>query len=269
MEKRHYPPFYKGSAQTTPSQNLVDAFPAKNGFPVTDSRSKFNPNDPFAVARDNRFEMNVYYQGRKFATNSGNIDVVYGGKDSESFHRNASRTGYYLAKFMSKKDNMLVPTQSLSSIHYYPILRKAEVFLNFAEASNEAWGPYVKGPGCKYSAYEVIKEIRKASGGITDLTYLNEMASDKDSFRKLIQNERRIELAFENHRFFDIRRWLLPLNEGIRGITVTRDADSQLSYKEKQVEIRNMNDIRYYYLPIPYGELLKNKNLVNNMGWDN
>ena len=91
-------------------------------------------------------------------------------------------------------------------------------------------GPKVKGlirnaegntVTCKYSAYDVIKTIRKASGGITDTRYLDEMAADKESFRELIQNERRLELAFENHRYYDMRRWLLPLNEPVRGVEVT------------------------------------------------
>lgn len=269
MENAHFPPFYRGSAQTIPTQNLVNAFPARNGFPITDSRSQYDPSnpDPVSVPRDNRLDLNVYYHGRTFATNSGTIDVVYGGKDSPSFHRSASRTGYYLAKFMSKRDNMLDPIQTLNSIHYYPLLRKAEVFLNYAEAANEAWGPHGKGPGCLYTAYEVVRTIRQASGGITNTEYLDEMAASKETFRALIQNERRLELAFENHRFFDMRRWILPLNEPIYGIEVTRDADGELSYQEREVESRDMNDIKYYYLPLPNGELLKNKNLVNNLGW--
>lgn len=269
LEDSHFPPFYRGSAQTIPSQNLVNAFPAKNGFPITDSRSLYSANNPnpVSIARDNRLDLNVYYQGRTFATNTGMIDVVAGGKDSENFNRAGSRTGYYLSKFMSKKDNMLEPTQKLTAIHYYPLLRKAEVLLNYAEAANEAYGPKIKGPGCLYSAYDVIKMIRQLSGGITSTIYLDEMANNKATFRTLIQNERRIELAFENFRYFDMRRCLLPLNEPVKGIKVTRNNDATLKYEEKQVELRNMNDIKYYYLPLPNNEILKNKNLVNNLGW--
>ncbi|WEK38318.1 MAG: RagB/SusD family nutrient uptake outer membrane protein [Candidatus Pseudobacter hemicellulosilyticus] len=269
MESRHFPPYYRGSGQTAPSQNLVEAFPAKNGFPVTDSRSGYDPAnpDPSLVARDNRMNLNVYYQGRTFGAAGGKIDVVYGGKDSRSFHAAASRSGYYLAKFLSNKDNMLNPVQTLTAIHYYPLLRKAEVFLNYAEAANEAWGPHTKGPGCQYTAYEVIRSIRNLSGGITSTTYLDEMAASKESFRTLIQNERRLELAFENHRFFDLRRWLLPLNESIKALEVTRQEDGTLVYRVQELEARNLNDIRYYYLPLPQNELLKSKKLVNNLGW--
>jgi len=269
MESRHFPPYYRGSAQTQPSQNLVDAFPAKNGFPVTDSRSLYNAAnpDPMSVPRDSRLLLNIYCQGSIFGNNGGAIDITQSGKDGAGFHAAASRTGFYLAKFMSKKDNMLNPVQLLNAIHYYPLLRKAEVFLNYAEAANEAWGPRVKGPGCLYTAYDVIKTIRNLSGGIANTAYLDEMAASRETFRTLIQNERRLELAFENHRYFDMRRWLLPLNEPVRGTVATRSTGGAMQYTIKDVERRNLDDARFYYLPLPQKELLKNKLLVNNLGW--
>ena len=270
MESRHYPPFYLGNAQTIPSHNLAAAFPAKNGYPITDSRSLYDEQDPYLIARDNRFNMNLYYQGKKFGAYNSNIDVSEGGKDSESFHIYASRSGYYLSKFLSTtQKNMLDPIQTLNSRHFNPLLRKTEVWLNYAEAANEAWGPESKGDDCKYSAYDVLKIIREKSGGITDATYLSEVASEgKAAFRKLIQNERRIEFAFEDHRFWDLRRCLLPLDTTIEGIQVTR-TDNGLSYEIKEIEQRPLDALRYYYLPLPNDELLKNPNLKNNMGWNN
>ena len=270
MESRHYPPFYLGNAQTIPSHNLAAAFPAKNGYPITDSRSLYDEQDPYLIARDNRFNMNLYYQGKKFGAYNSNIDVSEGGKDSESFHIYASRSGYYLSKFLSTtQKNMLDPIQTLNSRHFNPLLRKTEVWLSYAEAANEAWGPEGKGDDCKYSAYDVLKIIREKSGGITDATYLSEVASEgKDAFRKLIQNERRIEFAFEDHRFWDLRRCLLPLDTTIEGIQVTR-TDNGLSYEIKEIEQRPLDALRYYYLPLPNDELLKNPNLKNNMGWNN
>ena len=267
METRHFPPMYYGSAQTQPSQNLVDAFPAKNGFPITDPRSGYDSSDPYALARDNRFNMDIYYNGSKFGTNSGVIDITYGGKDSPSFDNNATRTGYYLAKFLSRKDNVLTPNSELTTQHYTPILRKAEVFFNYAEASNEAYGPKGIGEGCKMSAFDVMKAVRSAYG-ITDVTYLEEQAADKDSFRKLIANERRIEFAFENQRFFDLRRLLLPINTPVNGVSAVR-TDGKVVYEYAEVEERPFNDVRFYYMPLPYSELKKNSRMVNNMGWDN
>lgn len=268
MESLHFPPYYFGSANTVPTQNLVDAFPMKNGYPVTHTLSGYDPQNPY-VNRDNRLDMNVYYQGKTFATAQGLIDIVYGGKDSRSFSASGSRTGYYLSKFLSKQDNMLEPTLKKTATHYNPLLRKGEVFLAFAEASNEAWGPMVKGPGCQFSAYDVVKTIRQSSGGITDTGYLDEMSVSADSFRPVIQNERRLETTFLPQRYYDMRRWLLPLNVPVYGVVVTRDATTgTLTYTVEEVEKRKLNDIKHYYLPVPYNERLKNPGLVNNLGWD-
>ena len=268
IETRHYPPYYYGNAQTIPSQNLAASFPAKNGFPIDDPRSLYDKDNPYDCERDNRFLVNLYYQGRQFGANASYIDVTPGGKDSGYLDVKASRSGYYLAKFINADiANFLKPLEEQDSRHYYPMLRKGEVWLNFAEASNEVWGPKVAGPGCSMSAYDVIRVIREKSGGITNTTYLDEMAGTPESFRKLIQNERRIEFAFENQRFWDLRRWLLPLNESILGMEVTRKEDSSENFEVKLVEERPLNDIRYYYLPLPYDELQKNPNLKNNKGW--
>lgn len=89
----------------------------------------------------------------------------------------------------------------------------------------------MKAEGCLYSAYEILKTIRSQAGGINFDLYLDEMAQSKDSFRKLIQNERRLEFTFENHRYFDMRRWVLPLNEEVEGVAVTRNEDGTFSFK--------------------------------------
>ncbi len=266
LETRHFAPYYFGKAGTIPSQNLVDAFPMQDGYPI-DQSPAYDPSDPYA-GRDKRFYLNVYYHGAQYGNSGLNVDVTATGKDSPSFDPYGSRSGYYLAKFLSKNETLLDPILSANAIHYYPLLRKAEVFLNYAEAANEAWGPTGNPEGCRYTAYEVIKALRAVSGGITDTGYLDEMAQSKERFRELIHNERRIELAFENQRYFDMRRWLLPLNEPVRGVRVTVDATGACVYDTDVVlEPRKYDDIRYYYAPLPYDECVKNPYLVNNIGW--
>lgn len=265
VETQHFPPFYYGNANTTPSQNLVKAFSTKTGYPQNDSRSGWSAANPYANL-DNRFLLSIYYHGATFGTTGGKLNMLHGGKDSPEFDLKATRSGFYLAKFISKKDKMLNPVLKASAVHYNPILRKAEVFLSFAEASNEAWGPKVKGPGCLYSAYDIIKDVRLKSGGITDLTYLDEMASSKDKFRKLILNERRLEFAFENQRYFDLRRCLLALNEDIYGVEITLDQNNLPVYTEKVIEPRKY-EVKHYFSPLPYNEIQKNKYLINNQGW--
>lgn len=275
IETRHFAPYYYGKAYNTPSQNLVDAFPSINGYPIDDlEHANYNPEAPYEN-RDKRFYLNVYYHGAIYGNNGLPVDISEGGKDAQTFNQYASRTGYYLSKFLSKNESMLNPIETVNSLHYYPMIRKTEVLLNYAEASNEVFGPTTKGSytkedgttvTCKYSAYDIIKMIREKSGGITDTGYLDEMANDKDDFRTLIQNERRIELAFENHRFFDVRRWLLPLNVTIKGVSVTDDSDG-FKYEYCEVEQRKLDDIKYYYMPLPYDECVKNPDLINNLGW--
>ncbi len=283
MEGLHFLPRYFGTAYTVPSQNLVDAFPMSNGYPITDVRSSYNPNDPYAN-RDSRFYLNVYYHGAEYGSATyaselsplTTVDVTPDGADGLLSSTYASRTGYYLAKFMSKNFNMNDPTGTSNSAHYWAELRRTELALNYAEAANEAFGPtgtyatYIDDDGEEYgvavekTAYEIIKTLRSQSGGITNTEYLDEMAQSKESFRELIQNERRIELAFENHRFFDLRRCLLPLDEPLYGVSVTEES-GVTQYEMIEVEERKFYGIKHYYLPLPTSEVIKG--LKNNWGW--
>ena len=136
------------------------------------------------------------------------------------------------------------------------------MFLTYAEAANEAWGPKVKN-GNKYSAYDVIKMIRQRAGvGTTNGDpYLEECANDQAKMRELIRNERRLELCFEGFRFWDLRRWkvdISKLTESAQGINS--------SNQPFNVENRNYKDYMYY-CPIPYNETLKWNELQQNKGW--
>jgi hypothetical protein len=263
LENFNYPPLNYGNGYTGPSQNLVDAFPASNGYPIDDPRSNYDPQDPYAK-RDARLTLNVLHNGQNFIGDP--LETFVGGKDSKEAHFQGTRTGYYLRKWLNIGD-MLNPENPNNDHHYHALIRKTEILLNFAEASNEAVGPGGIVPGCNQSAVDVVKTIRN-NAGFNNHDYVDEVAGQgKDAFRELIQNERRIELAFENHRYYDMRRWLLPLNETVTGMKVTKAADGTLTYEEVEVEERNFNDIRYYYQPIPYNDQVKSRNLINNLGW--
>lgn len=266
MEYAQYPPHEFGNAVTGPSQNFVDAFPMSNGYPISDARSGYNPQNPYA-GRDPRLNLNVYFNGGQI--DGRQVQLFDSGLDSRTRYFNASRTGYYLKKWLSVKNDLLNPLNPLFDFHYYVMLRKTELYLNFAEAANEAYGPNVIPPGASFSASTVIKNIRKAAGltAVTSDAYVTEVAAlGKDAFRNLILNERRLELAFENHRYFDLRRCLLPLNETVKGIGVAKSGNAYI-YTVQDVEPRNLSLIRNYYLPLPYSELSKSPSLVNNLGW--
>lgn len=262
MEDLNFPPLDYGKGYTSPSQNLVNSFPAKNGYPIGHPQANYDPENPYAQ-RDPRLELNVLYNGENFLGDP--LETFIGGRDSKEKNYNATRTGYYVRKWLAL-ENLLEPENLGSQHHYYVLFRKTELLLNFAEASNEAYGPLGIGEGNSMSALDAMKMIRKKAGINNQDYVISIAASGQKEFRKLIQNERRIELAFENHRFFDMRRWLLPLNEDVNGVKITKTADDSFSFQEYKVEARPFNQLRDYYLPIPYDEQIKS-DLINNLGW--
>jgi hypothetical protein len=283
QESRNFPPTLYGKGEINPSQNLVDAFPMANGLPVTAANSGYDAKNPYAD-RDPRLSHYIIYNGAKFR----NIDIVTGlysnskseVKDNLGNVPASTRTGYYMSKLLREDVN---PQSSnlVEQQHIYARIRYTEIFLAFAEAANDAWGPTGDG-GTGHSAYDVIKAIRERAGiapaepGSTDRTdvYLEECKSDKDKMTSLIRNERRIELCFENKRFWDLRRWMLPLNEPVDGVEITKiDADKDpdpdnLVYRRFKVEDRVFDSSYQYYGPIPRGEILKWSQLTQNKGWE-
>lgn len=263
MEKDQFVPTLFGNGRVNPSQNFVDVFPMANGLPITDPNSGYNPQDPYA-GRDPRLDLYIIhnkstYKGKTIITAADGTD----NNAMNKFDGKSTRTGYYLKKFLVEDVNA-DPTAATQGKHVKPWIRYTEIFLSYAEAANEAWGP--KGTGSNgYSAYDVIKAIRRRAGvGSTNDTYLEECATDKVKMRELIRNERRIELCFEGFRFWDLRRWkvdLSKLNETVKGMKITGS-----HYEVVPVEERQYSDYMYFG-PIPYSETIKFDALVQNAGW--
>ena len=264
QELDNFPPTLYGRGRINPTQNLVDAFPMANGYPIDASGSGYSANDPYA-GRDPRLSQYVMYNGTVYR----DTEIITGSysSDDNGLNKiaNSTRTGYYLRKLL-RDDCDPNSTTQLAQYHYPVYMRFTEIFLAYAEAANEAWGP--RGAGSNgYSAYDVIKAIRQRAGignGGSD-PYLETCAGDPAMMRELIRNERRIELSFENKRFWDMRRWKLDLNEPVKGMDVTQVAGA-LRYNVIDVENRNYKDYMYYG-PIPDGEVQKWSNLDQNTGW--
>ena len=279
QETDNFPPTVYGNGRVNPSQNLVDAFPMRSGLPITDAKSGYNPQDPY-TGRDPRLAETVLYNGmtlRKTEIITGR----YPNNNNESFdnindNSYSTRTGYYLKKLLRDDVNPLT-SSLIEQQHIYPRIRYTEIYLAYAEAANDAWGPKVDGAGVGFSAYDVIKAIRQRAGLATDEigmplpegdTYLEECAADKTKMTNLIRNERRIELCFENKRFWDLRRWQMPLNETVKGMKIDRDEETgELTYTIIDVEERKYDSSYQYYGPIPKEEVLKWSNLQQNKGW--
>lgn len=283
QEKDNFPPTLYGNGRVNPSQNLVDAFPMNNGRPITDPNSGYDPQNPYAN-RDSRLANTVVYHGMTFKQSVILTGVNMPNDKNETDDNlttveKSTRTGYYLKKLL-REDVSVNPSSSLTQQHIYPRIRYTELFLAYAEAANDAWGPEGTPAGIGFSAYDVIKAIRTRAGLGKDEfgrdlpggdVYLEECKSDKEKMTQLIRNERRIELCFENKRFWDLRRWQMPLNESVMGIKIEKvdpsNEDSPLKYTPFVVEERNFDSSFQWYGPIPKGEVLKWSNLKQNKGW--
>ncbi len=259
LERNNYPIGFNGAiGGVNPSQNLVDAYETANGLAISEDPD-YDFQNPY-VNRDPRLQMtlivnNSDYKGRK-------VEAWRGGVDGYGKPR-ATKTGYYLKKFMDEGLDLL---QNRTSVHTWIYFRYAEVLLNYAEAMNEAFGPDEIAEGLPVSARMAVNWVRERPGvampGVT--------ATDAESFRMKIQNERRVELAFEEHRFWDARRWRLAeesLGQPVRAALITRAADGSFQYEYRDIEERVFLEKMYLY-PIPAEEINKSGGLLQqNPNW--
>lgn len=287
MERLFYPGGFQGYGIIGPTQELVNAFPMKNGYPINDlqNRGGYNAANPYKD-RDPRFYSTIFYNNAQAKrNNTGAVMYTFenwanGGKDAAGISSNNSLTNYHIKKmvFMGLNwgDNV-INRQPHSNF----FIRWTHMCLAFAEAANHVVGP---NDAATYgiSAKTAIQYLRARktyddANGISPVVpenadaYLTEVAdAGETAFDELIKNERRIETCFEGMRFYDLRRWttdLSELNKGVHGAGVTRNSDEvsftyDLNYK---VEDRSFSSA---YLPIPYNEILRMSNLVQNEGWD-
>lgn len=263
IERQNAPISFGAKGLTNPTQNLVESFPMKNGKLITDPTSGYNPDNPFAN-RDPRLSMTVLANGTNFEINdkAGQIETFDGGTDGSGSYPNATQTGYYLQKYIMP--HAVWEGRTVNITRTWILIRFAEIYLNYAEARNEVYGPDAE-------VYGALKQLRRRAGfRPSDV----QPGLSQDAMRTLIQNERRLELAFEEHRFFDVRRWKLfddasqrenMLN--IRGVKITKDGAGNLTYDtNNMVQQRIFSDKMYLY-PIAESELMKSNALEQNPGW--
>ncbi len=170
--------------------------------------------------------------------------------------RNSTKTGYYMRKFTIPTAFWGVGT-AINVRRPWVLFRYAEVLLNHAEALNEAQGPVA-------DVYGSVNQIR-ARAGMPSLP----VGLSKDQMRERIQQERQVELCFEDHRFYDVRRWKQGeqlFNRTVSGMKITKTGTT-FSYTRVPVENRIFNE-KMYRFPIPQAELNRSpKNLKQNAGW--
>ena len=244
MEVNNYPIATQGGKSgATPTHNLVAAY-EYIGTP--------DPTNPYAN-RDPRLTASIVTNGSTW--NGRTIDQSAGGSDDMA-RANASRTGYYLKKFLTDNLNL---TQGQNAQHNWVAYRWAEVLLNYAEAMNEAYGPDAVPAGYLMSARQALQKVRdRASVNLPKVT-----ASDKESFREVVKHERRIELAFEDHRYWDLLRWkdaMDVLNKPVLGVKITKNGEGW-NYEVTEVATRTFYE-RNYYLPFLRSEIENSNNTL-------
>ena len=229
------------SSGNCPTQTLVDAYESKDNGD-----------------KDPRFGMTIACNGDKWPnTNPNPLETFIGGKNGLPLPY-ATPTGYYLKKYMNETVS-LTPSNEKKKPHHFIIFRYAEILLNYAEAM-DAW------KGADYTDNDHPLSARAALNQVRSAADMPAVTTDGDAFTESIRRERRVELAFEDHRFWDIRRWKIgDKTKAIYCIKITLENGSPV-YKKELLETRNWDDKMYLY-PIPQTEYYKNPNLGQNTGW--
>lgn len=256
-----------GATATFPSQNLVDAFETINGFPVSLENSGWTSDDPEFDSqrpydnRDPRFYRTVLANGMSFK--GSEIEVFEGGADFAEVTAGGSPTGYFLMKYIQETTSFS-PDRTVTNKHHWVVYRYAETLLAYAESMLGAFGsPDYTDSEYQYSALWALNQVRENAG--MPLV----QSSDNESFVDKLRNEWRVEFAFEDHRFWDVRRWKIgdETQRELIGVSIRKDADGRLDYYRQVRENRKWTDRMYFY-PIPQSELFKNRNLYpQNTGW--
>ncbi len=223
---------------------------------IDEPGSGFDAQNPYEN-RDPRLHQTIIFNNSLWKDR--NVEIWQGGRDAPP-QEFSTPTGYYLKKYVVEEVS-LDPDFTTTANHVWVFFRYGEILLNYAEAMNEAYGPGSDPEGYGVTALDALNMIRSRVG-LPDYTG----AVTTEDVRQQIRDERRVELAFENHRFWDLRRWQIgdQTNE-IMGIKVTK-ADETFNYSEVLVETRPWSAKRYFY-PIDQSELYKNSNLTQNPGW--
>lgn len=271
FEKINFPVrFTHGQTTTTgvcPSQNLVDAFETLQGYSVrledngwVSEDPAFDPAQPYQ-GRDPRFEKTILADGMDF---KGEVIQTYkGGQDGIAVAQGGTPTGYFLRKYIQETTDF-DPNKQVTNKHTWIVYRYAEALLSYAEVMTEAFGsPDYTDATYTRSARWALNQVR-TNAGMPEIT-----VTGKDEFLAKVRNEWRVEFAFEDHRFWDIRRWKIGADTqtALYGVSIEKQADDSRQYYRKLYETRSWSERMYLY-PISQSELFKNSNLFpQNTGW--
>lgn len=267
-----------GNGGLCPSQNLIDMYDMLDGsspfaqydetgapvynqtsssnvpMPTIATGSRYNENNPCS-SRDPRLNASILYHGCTWG--NGMIDVIRGHRDNPLGNANATPTGYYVRKYIP--ESILNNNHAGTGYRNWILFRYAEILLNYAESLCEQ--------NKLVEALNAIQPLRDRVGLSLQLSTRSDLINSQEATRNFIRKERTVELAFEDHRAWDLRRWDVAdkaLARDIYGMNVTQER-GQLIYTRKVVANRKFEEKMYLY-PIPEAEVWKT-GIENNPGW--
>lgn len=280
-----------GQANVSVSQNMVDKFETKNGYSAkltstgwVSTDPAFDPANPYKN-RDPRFDAFILYPGEAYGTSSTGVQNYVctwdGGRDDNVLPIEKVRTHYMVKKWQWPESLKLDRTVNDGyALNYYNCIyiRTTQVWLDYAEAMNEAYGPTTKPTGYTYSAEDAINMVRNR---VEMPNVRAEFTSDPLKFRDIVRNERAVELLFENHRWWDIRRWMiaeevLNVSNPIKGVRAIPSSATTLSPNFGNVFTYQLMDVteeirvfekRNYWYPVGQDESKRLTKFKQNPGW--
>jgi hypothetical protein len=256
VEQSHMPNGYYGYAQIHPTQNIVDDFEMTSGM-LPEEDPSYDPQNPY-INRDPRFYDCILYDGALFQGREVET-FLPGGQDSKEgsvASWNATTTGYYARKFID--ESIVVPSSTNVGNTPWPFFRYNEILLNYAEAK------FYLGDEATCRIY--INMIRSRHS--VDMPPITESG---DALLEKLRHERKIELYFEEHRWFDVRRWKIApqvLSIPVRKVDIVKDLiTGEKTYTYSDFQQRDFPE-KMYYMPVPQSEIDKDSNLGQNPGYN-
>ena len=270
-EKCCYPKNFGGTANIVPTQELVDAFPMSNGYPISDPLSGYDPANPY-LNRDARFYENIFYNGsqlRRFSNSQlmYTFNTAEGGNDAPGGSQ-VSPTGYYIRKFLWLGWNPFDAKPDTGYRCNY-LLRWTRTCLVFAEAANMLGGPMVEKYG--YTAKQALSWLRTRANALSFDAYLETVSASNEDFQNLVKNEWRIETCFEGDRYYNLRRWARDANEldmELHGVKIRQGFSGGSDMEYDYTTVVEQLEYPSLWSPLPYMEIRRCPNMVQNEGWE-
>jgi starch-binding outer membrane protein, SusD/RagB family len=254
-----------GNTYGSPTQNYLELFEMANGLPIDDPESGFDEMDPWKNL-DPRFYFNIVLDGERFVQNLPGSDPIafaqlyIGGRERTP---QGSLTGYGWKKFRPLTANSRDAQWGSRYIAEVPRLRLAEIYLYYAEAVNEAFGPNGSVPGSNFTAVDAVNKVRERA----NMPPVHaKFTLNKELFRDRIWAERAVELAFENKRWYDIRRWYVAHLDKYKEMYELQ-FDKNKTYFRRRLFHTRVFELRHYWLPFPTREVNLYSTWKQNPGW--